>query len=146
MIEDADPCDSELMSELDKFCVSAGLSMDEGIEGDVLVVKFIRDDVGLAATARLEVAGDIVFVEGVAVREDLRGSGHGREIVGAIMDEARAREFSTIRTVARTPGFFLAIGFSEETDAPIKEQLMRGCRSCEQYGRRCRPGVLRMDL
>lgn len=84
------------------------------------------------------------IIDGIAVSEELRGSGAGSALLHEAEKEAAARGGKRIYLVARAPGFFRENGYEtvERKNAPEFFE----CFGCDQYRRSCFPEVMRHDL
>jgi len=139
--------DKEAFKEIGEFCCRAGLPLFIPVHDNLLAQFVIRDSEGrLGAAARLEYNFDQPFVEEVAVREDLRGTGLGTEVLGAVIEEARKRGIRTIWAMARAPGFFRKMGFAEAPEKELLEKLMAQCHECRDYRNVCNPMLLKKTL
>ncbi|HDP96697.1 MAG TPA: N-acetyltransferase [Euryarchaeota archaeon] len=132
--------------EIFEFCEKQGLSVDDGIDGVVIEYLVLRDEGGIAATSSIEIFEGRPFVEMVAVREDLRRGGVGREIVSESLRRLMERGYRSIWVVARKPRFFRSSGFVPELDLDLVEKLLSKCQGCDQLGTTCTPEVLRFDF
>ena len=139
--------DKEAFKEIEEFCSKAGLPFFLPIMENLLAQFVIRDVEGrMAAAARLEHTFDHPSVEEVAVREDLRGTGLGIKVVGAVLEEARKREIKTIWVMAREPGFFRKMGFAEASEKGLLGKLIAQCDECRDYRSVCNPILLKKTL
>ena len=132
--------------EIFEFCERQGLSVDEGIDGDVIEYLVLRDEDGITATSSIELFEGHPFVEMVAVRGDLRLGGIGREIVSESLRRLMNCGYQSAWVVARKPRFFSSLGFAPEMDRNLVEKFLSKCHGCSQFGTTCAPEVLRFDL
>ena len=146
-IERIDLTDKDVFKEIEEFCSKAGLPFFLPIMENLLAQFVIRDADGrMAAAARLEHTFDHPFVEEVAVREDLRRTGLGTKVAGAVLEEAHKRGIRTIWVMAREPGFFRKMGFAEAPEKDLLEKLIAQCHDCRDYRSVCNPMLLKKTL
>ena len=139
--------DKDAFKEIEEFCCKAGLPFFLPIMDNLLAQFVIRDSEGrMGAAARLEYTFDHPFVEEVAVREDLRGTGLGTKVAGAVLEEARKRGIRTIWVMAREPGFFRKMGFAEAPEKDLLAKLIAQCHECRDYRSVCNPILLKKTL
>lgn len=130
--------------EIEEFCREAGIPRFASIPKTALAQFVIRDSKGeIAAAARLEMNVEHPFVEEVAVRADLRRTGLGKEVVEAVLEEAKDRRIGTIWAMARAPEFFRGIGFEQESERGLLEELLKTCRQCPDYLKTCNPALFK---
>ena len=137
--------DHRTLEEIVRFCLDAGLSGEGDYESKIVSAVIIRDGKGIAATSRLEMIFDRPFVEGVAVRDDLRGKGLGRKIVEEMIAKAKNLNYRRVWIAARAPEFFKKLGFISNNDEELGALVMNSCRKCNQYLKECNPEILMMD-
>jgi N-acetylglutamate synthase-like GNAT family acetyltransferase len=129
------------------FFIENGLEFEEGEEyGDDEIVKCWRadDESGLAGGCILATREGEYICDGIAVRDDLRAGGLGREMLDLLIAEAKSRGADKLFLVARAPGFFAKSGFIaiERAEAPEFFE----CFNCPQYQKTCHPKVMRKDI
>lgn len=137
---------AERAEEIYKFCERQGLSVGSGIDGEVIEYLVLRDEKGIAATSSIELFEGYPFVEMVAVRDDLRRIGIGRQIVSESLRRLRELGYECAWVVARSPRFFISIGFVPETNERLPGRFLTKCVGCDRYKTDCAPEVLRFDL
>jgi amino-acid N-acetyltransferase len=90
------------------------------------------DDAGkVIATAALRILwSDLGEVRSLAVLPEAQGLGLGAQLVGATLDDARARGLSRVIALTKEVGFFERVGFSvvERDDLPRK--VWTDCVAC----------------
>lgn len=134
-------------AEIERFCEEGGLPRTEWIPGDVLAIFAIRGHDGrLEAAAKLERHGERLFIEDLVVRLDLHGRGYGKRMVAAIVEDARSRKEEEVWAMARAVEFFKGLGFAESEDDDLRTEMLGYCRRCKDYGKKCRPELLKLDL
>jgi N-acetylglutamate synthase-like GNAT family acetyltransferase len=82
----------------------------------------------------------------IAVTEAERGRGLGERLLAAVEREARRRGAGTLWATARTPGFFLALGYEPVDAGEERERLLADCEGCPQLSESCRPRAVRRLL
>lgn len=120
-------------------------SEEEPVPTDIVRCWQLTDDSGrLQGGAVLALREGRFIVDGIAVNEQYRSSGAGRQLLEHIISAVRQLGGSSIFLVARAPGFFRKSGFVtvDRADAP---QFFE-CFTCPQYGKECRPEVMRLDI
>ena len=78
----------------------------------------------------LEMNHTLVEVRSLAVAPEYRQSGIGSRIVGALVDEARARGCPTVFTLTRAVLFFEKLGFVITDKENFSEKVWRDCSMC----------------
>jgi len=72
----------------------------------------------------------LVELRSLAVDERARGAGVGRELVAALVGEARRRQFGTIFALTRAVSFFEKCGFSVAPKEFFPEKVWNDCVAC----------------
>ena len=81
--------------------------------------------------------------DGIAIDEDLRGTGLGRQLLELGIEEMVRRGGERMYLVARAPEFFRRNGF---VTVPRQEAPnFFECLTCPQYGVTCHPEVMKID-
>lgn len=82
--------------------------------------------------------------DGIAIEEELRGTGLGRKLLELGIEETVKQGGSSMYLVARAPEFFRKNGFVTipRQEAPNFFE----CLTCPQYGISCHPEVMKIDL
>lgn len=82
--------------------------------------------------------------DGIAIEEQLRGTGLGSELLDLGIEETAKRGGERMYLVARAPEFFRKNGFITvpREEAPNFFE----CLTCPQYGISCHPEVMRIDF
>ena len=87
---------------------------------------------------------ELGMVNGIAIEEDLRGTGLGSLLLNKGLEETSNRGGERMFLVARAPEFFRRNGF---VTVPREEAPnFFECLTCPQYGVSCHPEVMRIDL
>ena len=82
--------------------------------------------------------------DGIAIDENLRGTGLGSELLDLGIEETTRRGGERMYLVARAPEFFRKNGF---VTVPREEAPnFFECLTCPQYGISCHPEVMRIDF
>jgi amino-acid N-acetyltransferase len=73
---------------------------------------------------------DLAELAGLAVRADWQGAGVGRELLAALIAEARTQGLAEVLALTRKPAFFLKLGFAaaEREHFPLK--VWADCTRC----------------
>ena len=88
-------------------------------------------DGSLVGTGSLKIySRELAEVAGLAVRDDYQGVGLGRELVAALLADARALGLNEVFGLTRKPAFFLRLGFhpAEKSQFPLK--VWADCARC----------------
>lgn len=133
--------DREAMRAL---ALEAGLE-DGGFDGVVTSYGAFDDD-ELKGCVALKRVGDVFSVEWLAVKQEIRGRGAGRRLVYRVAEDARSLGAKEIWALARSPDFFLRIGFSLSSEEESPGPTYAGCAKCPQYRTTCRPHIVSMKL
>jgi argininosuccinate synthase len=72
----------------------------------------------------------LVELRSLAVDENARGGGIGKQIVAALADEARKRKFGTIFALTRAVAFFEKCGFAVAPKEQFPEKVWNDCVAC----------------
>jgi N-acetylglutamate synthase-like GNAT family acetyltransferase len=135
------------LAEIDGFCEDGGLPRTDWLPVDAMTVYVMKDADGrLEATAKLERHGRRLFIEDLVVRSDLRGKGRGTDIVGAIVDDVRSSRSGPVWAMAKAVELFKGMGFEKDENKELLSEILVFCRKCGDYGKACRPELLRLDL
>ena len=87
---------------------------------------------------------DEFICDGIAIQEELRGTGLGRKLLELGIEETVRRGGNKMYLVARAPEFFRRNGF---VTVPRQEAPnFFECLTCPQYGITCQPEVMKIDL
>lgn len=82
--------------------------------------------------------------DGIAIDKEWRGTQLGKALLNLGTEEVLKLGGNRMYLVARAPEFFRKNGF--ETVAREEAPNFFECFSCPQYGKSCRPEVMRIDL
>lgn len=69
-------------------------------------------------------------VRSLAVAQDARGMGLGGELLAALIDDAKARDFETLFALTRSVPFFERHGFREGRRVEFPEKIWQDCLAC----------------
>jgi amino-acid N-acetyltransferase len=69
-------------------------------------------------------------IRSIAVREEDQGRGVGRELVNALLEEARRHTVSCVCLFTRTPGFFARMGFEVARREELPDKIYKDCVHC----------------
>jgi GNAT superfamily N-acetyltransferase len=82
--------------------------------------------------------------DGIAVADEFRNSGLGKELLELLLGEAKRHGADKVFLVARAPGFFAKAGFVPVPREAAPEFFE--CFTCPQYGKTCHPEAMRLDM
>lgn len=92
------------------------------------------DEMGVGGLAALHIdLVDLAEVRSLVVRKDLRGTGIGRLLVEAAMEEARLMDIERVYVFTRIPHFFLRIGFEMVDRAELPYKAFKDCLQCPLF-------------
>ncbi len=92
------------------------------------------DDSGVVGLAALHIdLIDLAEVRSLVVRKGQRGSGIGRLLVEAAIEEARQLNIARVYTFTRIPDFFQRIGFSIVDRAELPYKAFKDCLKCPLF-------------
>lgn len=134
---------TEDLYTLNKFFEENDLEIgdeDEPEKTDPVAAWNVVDTKGMAGGILLALCEGEYILDGIAVREDLRGTNLGKELLFKILKEAKNRGAKRIYLVARAPDFFRKYGFKKTN--PAKVPPFFGCLGCPQYNKICFPEVM----
>lgn len=124
--------------------VRAGLEIspkDPAPEGLLTCFELIDEESGrrVGAAGLVHDKGEFIL-RCVAVEEDCRGKGYGKDLVEAVMNEAKKRSAGRIWLTAKVPGFYKKFGFEvvPMEQAPFETK----CLTCAQYHNGCDSEVM----
>ena len=123
-----------------RVALEAGLE-DGDFEGIISVYGYYIGD-ELAGCVALKGSGMACSVEWLAVRRQHRGKGIGRMLVDRIASDARRSGAKQLWALARTPDFFIHIGFVEGSLEASPGPSLDNCRRCDQFRTTCSPKIV----
>ncbi len=97
---------------------------------DNFLVAEADDDVIAGCGSLLPMNTTLVELRSLAVDENARGGGVGKQIVAALIDEARKRKFGTIFALTRAVAFFEKCGFQVAPKEFFPEKVWNDCVAC----------------
>jgi len=117
----------------------------EEVPTDLVKCWQVTDEVGrLVGAFVLALREGEYICDGIAIEEDLRGTGLGSLLLNKGLEETSSRGGERMFLVARAPEFFRRNGF---VTVPREEAPnFFECLTCPQYGVSCHPEVMRIDL
>jgi len=130
-----------------KFFVENQLEFDgdEEVDTDILKCwKVVREEDELIGGCVLALRQGKYIIDGIAVDEAFRKYGIGKLMMDKAVSEVKERGGNELYLVARAPGFFRKLGFSQikENDAP----LFFECAQCPQYQKTCHPEIMKLEI
>lgn len=132
--------------ELVPLFVSSGLEMHfEGKHPEAMITCWKADDGGSgpAGGVSVELKKGYFILGDIAVKEDLRKTGIGSELMKTAMERLRSLGAKEVYLVARAPKFFEKIGFYYMT--PEEAPDIFNCKGCVQMGKTCFPRFMKFD-
>lgn len=130
------------------FFEENGLELENSENFPIEILKNWRcDDAGsgelLAAASLQKISGHFVL-EDLAVREDMRGTGLGKELLRMVEQEAKSMGAEDFWLVAKVPQYYKKFQWQEvpREEAPDISK----CFHCENYKKTCFPSIMRKSL
>ncbi len=122
---------------LRKFYEENGLEVSDDIERDDNAVFSLMYKIGnsLTAAATLSFRKSVFILDYIAVSENHRKEGLGKEALGLIKSKAKNLGAEAIYITARNPMFFKAQHFEEGSPEGI--DMNEDCKGCSQFGKTC---------
>ncbi len=94
----------------------------------------IECDDAVVGCAALHVTwGDLAEVKSVAVHQDHRGSGLGRQLIRACLRDARALGVPRLFVLTYIPEFFTKFGFRQVEKAELPHKVWSECVRCPKF-------------
>ena len=117
----------------------------EEVPTDLVKCWKVTDEAGrLVGAFVLALREGEYICDGIAIEEDLRGTGLGSLLLNKGLEETIKQGGERMFLVARAPEFFRRNGF---VTVPREEAPnFFECLTCPQYGVSCHPEVMRIDL
>ncbi len=117
----------------------------EEVPTDLVKCWQVTDEAGrLVGAFVLALREGEYICDGIAIEEDLRGTGLGSLLLNKGLEETSSRGGERMFLVARAPEFFRRNGF---VTVPREEAPnFFECLTCPQYGVSCHPEVMRIDI
>ncbi len=137
---------SLVLKETTDFPSMRRLALESGLE-DGAYQDFVKafgfyEGEMLVACAGLKNLKDAYLLECVAVKEELRGRGLGRQLVELLEEEAKRLGASRIWALARAPAFFEKVGYKKVDVSYPGGPNLTSCLSCKQYMSTCSPSIV----
>lgn len=76
---------------------------------------------------------DLAEIKSLAVSEDLRRRGYGKELVETCLKEARLLGLSKVFTLTYIPEFFVKLGFEEVAKQTLPHKIWADCLKCPKF-------------
>ena len=92
-----------------------------------------EDKTVLGCTALVPYSQDLAEIRSLAVQEQYKKQGKGRELVEKIQNEAKKRKIKTVFVFTYTPVFFEKLGFKRIDSRKLPEKYWRDCHECPKY-------------
>jgi amino-acid N-acetyltransferase len=77
--------------------------------------------------------GDLAEVKSLAVRDDLRGGGLGRQLVESCLGEAQRLGLPRVFVLTYIPGFFARFGFRQVEKSELPQKVWSECIRCPKF-------------
>ncbi len=76
---------------------------------------------------------DLAEVRSLVVRESLRGQGVGKQLLEAVVEEARGLDIPRVYVLTRVPDFFVRNGFREVEKDVLPYKVFKDCMRCRLF-------------
>jgi len=76
---------------------------------------------------------DLAEIRSLAVKQKFMGTGYGKKLVQACLEEAKSFGLNRVFTLAFVPKFFLAIGFKELEKDKLPHKIWADCLNCVDF-------------
>ena len=96
----------------------------------------------LAAASHLGLRDGVYVLEGLAVRDDLRGTGLGQKLMGLALDEARRLGATEVWGCAKVPDYYKKFGWDVADDVRNVPSISH-CQECPQFQVDCFPAIIK---
>jgi N-acetylglutamate synthase-like GNAT family acetyltransferase len=134
-------------NSLKEFFIENGLEYDDGKVDDRIVCSWqIREGPkqSIVAGALLIKSKGEFILDGIAVSQSCRKNRKGSLLLGEVIKKVRQMGGRRIYLTAKVPDFFRKAGF--ETISFQDGPDYFDCLSCPQYGKKCRPEVMVLEV
>lgn len=108
---------------------------------------FVAEESGkiIGVGALAVIWNDIAEMRTVAVDPGHHGKGIGREIVDALIDDAKVLEIPRVFCLTYQPGFFKKMGFVDVEKSELPHKVWKDCINCPKFPD-CDENALILDL
>lgn len=93
----------------------------------------VRGSRVLACAELAPLGNGVAEVRSLVVHRDAREDGLGRQLVGALMRQARLEEYHTLCAFSHAPGYFVRMGFSIVPHTWVPEKIAVDCHRCPLF-------------
>jgi amino-acid N-acetyltransferase len=94
----------------------------------------VERDGEIAGCCALHVTwGDLAEIKSLAVRDDLRGGGLGRQLVEACLGEAGRLGLPRVFVLTYIPAFFAQFGFRQVEKSELPQKVWSECIRCPKF-------------
>ena len=100
----------------------------------------------LAGCVAMKRSSDTYLVDWLAVRAQDRGKGIGRLLVEKVAEDAKEEGAERLWAIARTPEFFMHMGFAPSSQDVSPVLSFENCRRCPQFNNTCAPKIVTKAL
>lgn len=128
--------------------IKSGLEIHENDpvpKGLVTCFELVDEETGeqIGASGLVHYKG-LFIVRCVAVEERYRGNGYGRQLVEAVLDEAKSMNAEEAWLTGKIPRFYEKFGF-EVVDRSIAPRISN-CQECKQFHNGCESEIMRIKF
>ncbi|UCE45526.1 MAG: GNAT family N-acetyltransferase [Methanobacteriota archaeon] len=139
-----------MMKAIDDFESMRTLALESGLDDGEFdgTVRAYGYFIGkeLAGCVAMKRSRGTYSVEWLAVRAQDRGKGIGRLLVEKVAEDAREDGAGHLWAIARTPEFFMHMGFTSSSQEISPVLSFENCRRCPQFNNTCSPKIVTKAL
>ncbi|MDH7600590.1 MAG: N-acetyltransferase [Armatimonadota bacterium] len=94
----------------------------------------LEDDDRITGCCALHITWeDLAEIKSLAVDESVQGSGYGRALVEACLEEARLMGVPRVFALTYIPGFFEKLGFTRIDKSKLPQKVWSECVNCPKF-------------
>src|ERR1700758_4218531 len=107
----------------------------------------VEDDGRIIGCGALHLYGPhLAEVRSIAVWPQAKGSGAGRKLIAALLEQASRQEVTCVCLFTRIPEFFARMGFTVATREEIPDKLYKDCHRCPRQNNCDEVAMVRGEL
>jgi len=88
---------------------------------------------------------DLAEIRSLAVKEEFKGNGLGKELANACLEEAKKMSVKKAFTLSFAPDFFKGIGFKEIKKEELPHKIWKDCLNCVHFPK-CEETALEKEI
>lgn len=142
-------CETEECYPLSVLFHDSGMEVEVSeIPPDGIVKMWRLDDAEsgeLIAAATLQIRDGVYTLGDIAVREEHRSRGFGKQMQRVVFDEARRLGVTELWASAKVPDYYYRLGW-EKMNWDTSPKVGVNCHTCNRREKSCFPAIIRMQL